>query len=72
MGNQIALLLTLEESEIDALEKLSKEELQVIQEQAARSVRKELSKLGLIEETKHVVLEESIPFSLGPIGLEDE
>jgi len=59
MKRQIALLVTLEESEIDSLEKLSKQELQQIQEKAALSVQNGLIELGLDESRTHVALEES-------------
>ena len=70
MEKQIALLVTLEESEIDTLEKLPKEELQEVLSQAAHSVRKVMVKLGLIEETKHIEINESVSFVLGPIDPE--
>jgi hypothetical protein len=48
----------LEENEIQALEKLPKQELQKIQEQAADSVQSGLVKLGLVESRNLIPLEE--------------
>lgn len=59
MKKQIALLISLEENEISVLEKLTKGELQQLQEQAASSIQNGLIKLGLVESKTLVKLEES-------------